>query len=131
MAKAKGSFELASWDEETYEELEDGGKLTRASVTQTFTGGIDGDGAVQWLMSYRPDGTAHFVGLQRIRGTIGDAKGSFVLETIGDFDGKMAKWNATVVPGSASADLKGLTGKGSFGAPHGSTATFELDYRFE
>ena len=131
MVKATGSFELASWDEETYEELEDGGRLTRASVTQTFAGDIEGDGAVQWLMSYRPDGTAHFVGLQRIRGAIGDRKGTFVLETIGDFDGKLATWSATVVPGSASGDLAGLTGTGDFGAPHGPKATFEFEYEFE
>jgi Protein of unknown function (DUF3224) len=131
MVKATGSFELASWDEETYEDLEDGGKLTRASVTQSFTGDIEGDGAVQWLMAYRPDGTAHFVGLQRVRGAIGDRKGAFVLETIGDFDGKLATWRATVVPGSASGDLQGLTGSGDFGAPHGPKATFELEYTFD
>jgi hypothetical protein len=131
MVKATGSFELASWDEETYEELEDGGKLTRASVTQQFSGDVEGDGAVQWLMAYRPDGTAHFVGFQRVRGAIGDRKGTFVLETIGDFDGKLATWRATVVPGSASGDLEGLTGTGEFGAPHGPKATFELEYTFE
>ncbi len=131
MAKAKGSFELASWDEETYEPMDDGGKLTRASVTQTFTGAIEGDGAVQWLMAYRPDGTAHFVGLQRIRGTIDDRNGTFVLETIGDFDGKVATWTASVVPGTGSGDLEGLTGQGDFGAPQGPKASYELDYTFE
>ena len=94
MTKAKGSFELASWDEHTYEEVDDGAKLTRASVTQTFTGAVEGEGAAQWLMAYRPDGTAHFVGLQRISGTIDDHKGTVVLETIGDFDGKVATWTA-------------------------------------
>jgi hypothetical protein len=38
MTEAKGSFELAGWDETTYEELGDGGKLTRASVKQNFDG---------------------------------------------------------------------------------------------
>ena len=28
MAKAKGEFEVASWNEDTYEEREGGGKLT-------------------------------------------------------------------------------------------------------
>ena len=131
MTKASGSFELTSWDEEQYEELDSGAKLTRASVTQTFTGAIEGDGAVQWLMSYRPDGTAHFVGLQRVRGTIEDRKGVFVLETIGDFDGKAANWGAQVVRGSASGDLEGLTGSATFGAPHGSKASFDFEYEFE
>lgn len=128
MVKAKGSFELASWDEKTYDELEGGGRLTRASVTQTFDGDITGDGSVEWLMAYRPDGTAHFVGLQTVRGTLGDRKGSFVLETSGDFDGKVATWAAHVVPGSATEELEGLIGGGTFGAPHGSRAEFDFEY---
>ena len=35
MTTATGRFELASWNEDTYDELPTGGKLTRASVTQT------------------------------------------------------------------------------------------------
>ena len=128
MTKAKGAFELASWNEEQYGDLDDGGKLTRASVTQTFSGDLTGDGAVEWLMCYRGDGTAHFVGLQTVRGAIDDRKGTFVLETAGDFDGKVATWTASVVPGSATGELEGLEGNATFGAPHGSKATFTFDY---
>jgi hypothetical protein len=130
MTKAKGSFQLASWDETTYDEIGDGAKLTRASVTQKFAGDVEGDGAVEWLLTYRPDGTARFVGLQRVTGAIGDRKGSFVLETTGDFDGKVATWDAAVIDGSATGDLAGLTGHGTFGAPHGPNAEFELEYSF-
>jgi len=129
MTKAKGSFELASWQEDTYEDLGDGAKLTRASVTQTFNGDVDGEGAVEWLMAYRPDGTAHFVGLQRIRGAVDGHKGTFVLATIGEFDGQMASWTASVVAGSGTAELVGMTGSGKFDAPRGPKATFDLDYQ--
>lgn len=128
MTIANGTFELASWNEQTYEEFAAGGKLTRAEVSQTFEGDITGDGAVQWLMVYRPDGTARFVGLQRVEGAIGDLHGAFVLETFGDFDGQLAMWRAKVVPGTASGDLEGLTGEGNFGAPHGPKASFEIEY---
>jgi hypothetical protein len=128
MTEARGSFELASWNEETYEDLGDGAKLTRASVTQKFAGDIDGEGAVEWLMAYRTDGTAHFVGLQRIRGAIGGRSGACVLETSGDFDGKTATWTASVVPGSGTDGLVGLAGSGTFTAPMGSKAEFELTY---
>jgi hypothetical protein len=127
MTKARGSFAVTSWHEDPYEELEGGGKLTRASVEQTFTGDISGDGAVQWLMSYRSDGTARFVGLQRVRGSVGDRSGSFVLETAGDFDGNEAKGTWSVVAGSGTAGLTGLRGAGMFRAPK---ASFELDYEF-
>ena len=125
---ATGGFDIASWDEETYEELDGGARLARASVTQTFTGDVAGDGAVQWLMAYRDDGTAAFVGLQRVRGTVGDRTGVFVLETHGEFDGKVAKWSASVVPDSGGGELQGLKGTASFSAPLGSAASFEMEY---
>ena len=128
MAKAHGSFEQLSWDEQTVEEFDDGAKLTHAAVTQKFSGDVEGDGAVQWLMSYGEDGSAHFVGLQRVTGTLGGRDGRFVLEVVGDFDGEVATWRATVVPGSATGGLAGLSGEATFSAPHGSTATFNLDY---
>ena len=34
--RATGTFKVESWDEQTYGEIESGGKLTRATVTQAF-----------------------------------------------------------------------------------------------
>jgi hypothetical protein len=128
MPTGTGSFEVRHWNEAPYEEFDEGAKLTRAEVEQSFSGDIAGDGRAEWLMSYRRDGTAHFVGLQRVTGAIGDRKGSFVLETVGEFDGAEARWAATVIGGSGTGDLADLSGSGSFRAPHGSTAEFELEY---
>lgn len=128
MTKCTGSFQLSSWSEETYDEGQ-AGKMTAATVTQTFSGDITGDGAVRWLMAYRADGTARFVGLQQVDGTLAGRHGSFVLETAGDFDGQMARWKATVIPGSATDQLTGLEGAGSFGAAHGPEATYEIEYQ--
>jgi hypothetical protein len=128
MTKAKGEFQLTGWDENPYLEMDKSRKLTRASVTQDFTGDVAGKGAVEWLMSYQPDSTARFVGLQRVEGSVGGAYGSFVLETVGDFDGTEAKGKWTVIAGSGTGSLAGLSGTGSFRAPHGPTATYEFDY---
>lgn len=129
MPTATGSFEVKQWNEAPFEEFEEGAKLTRAEVEQSFSGDIAADGAAQWLMSYRKDGTARFVGLQRVTGVIGDRNGSFVLETVGDFDGTEARWTAIVIRGSGTGDFVDLTGSGGFRAPHGSTAEYELEYR--
>ncbi len=122
------TFEVVSWNEETYERTRGKAELTRARVTQRFTGDVSGQGSVQWLMAYARDGTAHLVGLQRVKGSIGDRTGTFVVETIGDLDGTVATWKATVVHGMATGDLVGLRGRGTFGAPHGPTASYELEY---
>jgi hypothetical protein len=130
-AHATGTFKIESWDEETYSEIGEGRKLTQASVTQAFSGDIGGDGAVEWLMCYRPDETADFVGLQRVDGQVGERAGSFVLQMTGTFDGKEAKAEWSVVPGSGTADLDGLRGKGEFTAPLGGEPSVTLDYDVE
>ncbi|HEX2047368.1 MAG TPA: DUF3224 domain-containing protein [Acidimicrobiales bacterium] len=126
MTTASGSFTVASWQEETYEEGEGGAKLTRATVSLDFSGGIEGRAAVQWLMSYRPDGTAHFVGLARVTGRLAGPSGSFVLENTGEFDGTVARGEWSVVAGSGTGELEGLRGAGGFEA--GQEATYTLDY---
>ncbi len=128
---ASGEFEIASWDEDTYQDLEGEAKLTRASVTQTFTGDLDGTGAVQWLMCYGSDGTARFVGLQHIEGTIDGRSGSFVVESPGNFDGVKAAGPWSILPGSGADGLTGIRGEGGFEAPLGSKASYTLDYSFE
>ena len=128
--QAAGGFKVKSWDEKPFKELEGGGKLTRATVTQAFHGDIDGDGEVEFLMSYRLDKTATFVGLQYVSGRIADRFGSFVLQVTGTFDGGTAKGEWSVVRGMGTGDLRDLSGKGRFEAPHGPDATSSLDYEF-
>ncbi len=129
MTLAKGSFQVAGWDETPYHEGASG-KLTLAIVSQTFDGDVRGRGDARWLMCYRPDGTARFVGLQRVEGEVQDRRGSFVLETVGEFDGTTATWTANVIQGSADGELASVRGSGRFGAEHGPEAVFELDLSF-
>jgi hypothetical protein len=128
MAKAKGSFQITSFNEDTYEDRGSGAKLTHAWGDQAFSGDIEGEGQVHWLMSYRPDKTATYVGLQRIKGEIGGRKGSFIIEATGDFDGAASRGDWSVIPSSGTDDLKGITGTGTFEAPGGPKATYALDY---
>jgi hypothetical protein len=130
--RATGTFKIEGWDERPYAEIEGGRKLTQASVKQAFAGDVEGEGAVEWLMCYRPDQTADFVGLQRIVGTIGGRSGSFVLlQTEGTFDGRVARGRLSVVPGSGTGDMEGLRGSGEFSAPHGGEPTVRLEYDFD
>jgi hypothetical protein len=123
-----GTFKYTSWDENAYEELSNGRRLTRASVAQDLSGDLEGEGSAEWLMCYRPDKTATFVGLQRLTGRLGDRDGSFVVESHGTYDGELARGRWTIVPGSGTDELRDIQGEGTWEAPHGPEATFELDY---
>src|SRR5689334_13583714 len=131
MPTATGKFEITSWDEQTSRELAGGGKMTRATTTQRYTGELAGDAAAESLMSYLPDGTARFLGLQRIDGKRGGRGGSVVLESAGDFRDGVAAGTLTVLPGSGTGELAGLRGTGRFEAPSGTSGTFTLEYSFE
>jgi hypothetical protein len=125
---ANARFAIQSWDEKPYGEGEDQPRLTRASVTKTYTGDIEGSGQVEYLMMYRSDGSAAFVGLERVVGRIGGKAGTFVLQRIGTFESGQAKESYSVIPGSATGDLQGLVGDGSSAVGHGMEHPFALSY---
>ncbi|MDQ3931033.1 MAG: DUF3224 domain-containing protein [Chloroflexota bacterium] len=129
---AKGTFKIKSWDEKPYNEGEGLPKLTRASVTQSYQGDIEGEGAVEYLMAYRDDKTASFVEMQRVVGSIGGRSGSFVFQGNGTFEGGIARGTWLIVPGSATGGLRGLRGEGSFRAVHGEEQVeVTLNYSFD
>jgi hypothetical protein len=125
---ANARFAIKTWDEKPYSEGQDLPKLTRASVTKTFTGDLEGEGHVEYLMMYRSDGSATFLGLERIVGRIGGKSGTFVLQRNGAFEGGQAKESYSVIPGSATGDLQGLRGEGSSAVGHGMEHPFTLNY---
>jgi hypothetical protein len=128
MTTANARFAIKNWDEKPYSEGPDLPKLTRVSVTKTFTGDIEGESHLEYLMMYRSDGSATFVGLERVVGRIGDKKGSFVLQRTGAFEGGQAKETYTVIAGSATGGLSGLRGEGRSSVGHGMEHPFALDY---
>ncbi len=124
---AVGKFTINSWDEKPYQEIEEGGKLTKATVSQRFEGDIVGEGTVVYLMAYPGDGTANFVGFTRIVGSVGGKSGSFILQCAGSFEAGVAKSDWFVVRGSGTDGLRGLRGKGGYVATH-ETVSLTLDY---
>lgn len=125
---ASARFAIKSWDEKPYSEGENLAKLTRASVTKAYTGDIDGEGRVEYLMMYRSDGSAAFVGLERVVGRLAGKTGSFVLQRTGVFEGGQAKESYSVIAGSATGELHGLSGDGASALGHGADHPFTLNY---
>ena len=129
--QAKATFSIESWDEKTYNEIEGAPKLTRVSATKSYKGDIEGEGKLEYLMMYRTAGSASFIGLERVNGSVGGRSGSFVLQHKGTFEGGVAKVILSVVPGSGTGDLRGMRGEGGFDAGHQQPYAMMLDYGFE
>jgi hypothetical protein len=131
MATATGTFEVRPGDETPIDEPGDGLRVTHATGTQRFSGDIEGDGSIDWLMCYLPTKTARYVGLQRITGTIGGRRGSVILEATGDHDGTGSASTWSVIEGTGTGDLAGIRGTGGFEAKGGTTVSYRLDYELD
>jgi Protein of unknown function (DUF3224) len=126
--KCSAKLEVKSWDEAPFDEGSGMGKLTRASVRQTYSGDIAGESVTEWLMAYAEDGSATFVGLERIRGAVAGRNGSVVLQHIGSFNGGTARAAITVVPGSGTDELLSVSGGGDFQADPKGSMDLELNF---
>ena len=107
-------------DEHEFDIHAGAGKLTRATVKKSYSGDVSGTSVTQWLMAYASDGTATFVGLERIDGTIttsegtssagGTLTGTLVLQHVGTFRDGARQADLTVIDGSSGGDFVGTTG---------------------
>ena len=125
---AEGTFTVKAWDESPYQELADGTKLTKATMTFDYGGGLTAEGVSDAVMYYRADGTAVYTGLQRMVGQIGERDGSFVLQADGEYAAGEARTRWQIIDGSGTGGLTGLRGAGTSVATAGTSGTFGLDY---
>lgn len=110
---ATGSFEIESWNEDVYADTADA-TLGRTRLTKAFHGDLAATGEVEMLAVSTPvegggeyQGAA-YVAVERVTGSLHGRDGSFVLVHAASEPHGM---KVAVVPGSASGQLRGLTGE--------------------
>ena len=113
-----------------YDEPADGPVLTRIHVEESFSGDITGDGIVEFLQAARADGSASFVGIERVTGELGGRRGTFLLQDAGAVQDNIVSGEWFVIAGSGTGELAGLCGEGGFRANLGEGAQVHLDYWF-
>jgi Protein of unknown function (DUF3224) len=128
---ATGRIAVKTYEPKVFDEMSGGPSVSDIHVTETFSGDIEGDGVVHFVQAAGPDGSASFVGIERVRGSIDGKKGSFLLQDRGTVVGKDVAGEWFVIPGSGTGDLRGLRGEGGFKAQLGQHAAIWLDYDFE
>lgn len=101
---------IDDWDESAVEEFDDGRRITRAQVR--LRDGTDGleSGSASMLAYYRPDGTSDYVTLLHLSGRLDGHEGAFALRGDGGYDGTTASGRMTVIPGSGTGGLAGISG---------------------
>ncbi|MBH5333727.1 DUF3224 domain-containing protein [Streptomyces pactum] len=129
-----GTFTYSSWDEATTGESPDGAKLARATVVNTFSGGITAEGtSCVYAITYLTGKTGVCRGYEMVTGALDGRRGGFVLDQHATFgeDG-VVHCTFEVVAGSGTGELAGLSGTGAFTAVPGEpTVPYTFDYRLD
>jgi len=89
----------------------DGRALGRMTIDKTFSGDLAATSRGQMLSAMGGvGGSAGYVAVERVEGTLAGRAGSFVLQHSGTMDRGKARLTVTVVPDSGTGELTGLSG---------------------
>lgn len=86
--------------------------MTQSRVTHRYAGDIEAESRFECLSYANEAGAATFVGLEHLRGRIGNRNGGFILQHIGSIKGGRSESTLNVLAGSGTGDLAGITGHG-------------------
>ena len=110
MHHASGPFNVKlapTWTEEH----PDGTKLARLSIDKEFHGDLEATSKGEMLSAGTSTrGSAGYVAIERVTGTLAGRTGSFVLQHSGTMNRGAAQLTLTVVPDSGSGALTGIAG---------------------
>ncbi|NMM41321.1 DUF3224 domain-containing protein [Pseudoalteromonas arctica] len=110
--KVTGEFNVKLNPIEGYAKGIDGVNLGRMSIDKTFTGELDATSTGEMLSAMTTtQGSAGYVAIEQVVGTLAGKQGSFVLQHFGTMDKGQDSLILNVVPDSGSHELTGLSGK--------------------
>lgn len=128
--QATGSFDVKFEGEPPFD-TSDGATLARARIEKQFRGDLGGTSVVNMLSaSTYVDGSAGYVAIERVTGSLRGKTGSFVLQHSGIMDRGEQSLTVTVVPDTGTGELAGLTGSMRIDIV-GSEHRYTFDYDFK
>ncbi|HEY3628116.1 MAG TPA: DUF3224 domain-containing protein [Terracidiphilus sp.] len=85
--------------------------IGRYSLDKVYRGDLEGASAGEMLGAGNPaTGTAGYVAIEEVTGTLHGKSGSFALQHFGTMHGGAFELNVRVVPGSGKGELEGIAG---------------------
>jgi len=108
--RATGDFEVTLAPLEPCNRAE-GAQLGRMSLDKVFHGDLEAASQGEMLSAGSPQsGSAGYVAIERVTGTLGGRRGSFALQHNATMHRGAFALNIIVVPGSGTGELEGLSG---------------------
>lgn len=125
---ASGTFEVKLSPQD--DKAEDGA-LGRMSIDKQFHGDLEATSKGQMLMAGTAvEGSAGYVAIEKVSGTLLGRKGTFVLQHSGTMTRGTPTLSVTVVPDSGTGQLAGIAGRMTIKIDDGKHS-YEIDYTLE
>ena len=126
-AHATGTFNVKLTPQPPDDKAE-GSTLSRMTIDKQFHGDLEATAKGQMLTAVTDvKGSAGYVAIERITGTLSGRSGSFVLQHSGILTRGAQQQSVTVVPDSGTGQLVGLTGKMT-GTIEAGKHSYDLEY---
>ena len=110
MIRAAGTFEV-KMTPQPLADAEAGPLLARMSIAKQLQGDLQGTSKGEMLSAGNPsEGSAGYVAIERVTGSLHGKKGSFALQHSGTMDRGEQHLEITVVPGSGTGELACIKG---------------------
>jgi hypothetical protein len=110
MKNASGLFDVTLTPQTPDGKYEDA-MLGRFTIDKHYQGDLEATGVGQMLTGgTRVRGSAGYVAIERVSGTLHGKRGSFVLQHIGTMSHGDFRLSVTVIPDSGTDELTGITG---------------------
>jgi hypothetical protein len=104
-------------------------KIAKLTIDKTFRGDLEGRSAGLMLSAGAPaTGSAGYVAMEHVTGTLNGRAGSFALQHSGTMDRGAQQLTVSVVPGSGTEQLAGLSGTMRIIIAPDRTHSYELEY---
>jgi len=111
MPSAAGTFSVTMNPEPPYD-VNEGASIGRVSIKKQFLGDLEATSSVEMLGARSEvSGSAGYVAIERVNGALHGRTGTFVLQHSGTMTRGKGELTVTVVPDSATGELKGLSGR--------------------
>ncbi len=111
MPKAEGSF-IVTLTPQPADERPNAGFLSRLLMEKSFSGGFEGKSVGQMLSARSGmEGSAGYVAIERVEGTLDGRTGTFVLQHSGHANRGETSLRVNVVADSGTDELTGLRGE--------------------
>ncbi len=103
--------------------------ITRFKLDKKYHGDLEGTASGEMLSAGNPSsGNAGYVALEKVTGSLHGRSGSFVLQHSASIKASVPQMTITVVPGSGTGELDGISGTLTITFAPGGKHSYDFEY---